>query len=95
MKITLLLCSIWVILSMIIGGSIYLIINYKPEDGWLFWLSIIGIIILSVLFIAISVLVCIIYWVIRHQDEILANLHNIWKGIKLEVNRLLIPLYKL
>ena len=60
----------WFTTTILFVTIIWLIVNFMPNDGWIFWTVIIGIVLLIVAYLCLTVVLVTLYVVDAYQDEI-------------------------
>lgn len=60
----------WFTTTILFATIIWLIVNFMPNDGWVFWTSVIGIVLLAVAYLCLIVVLIALYAVDTYQNEI-------------------------
>lgn len=60
----------WFTTTILFATIIWLIVNFMPNDGWIFWTGIIGIVLLIVAYLCLTVVIVTLYAVDAYKDEI-------------------------
>ena len=81
LKVNFLFFSIWLFVSAIFSCAIWCVFHYMPNDGWLYWMAVVEIVLLFLLYglFVLSELLCYIVYIRR--DKILNYTINYCKSI--------------
>ena len=61
---------LWIAITILFATIIWGIVHFMPNDGWVFWTSVIGIVLLAVAYLCLIVVLIALYAVDTYQDEI-------------------------
>lgn len=61
---------LWIAITILFATIIWGIVHFMPNDGWVFWTSVIGIVLLAVAYLCLIVVLIALYTVDTYQDEI-------------------------
>ena len=61
---------LWIAITISFATIIWGIVHFMPNDGWVFWTSVIGIVLLAVAYLCLIVVLIALYAVDAYQDEI-------------------------
>lgn len=61
---------LWIAITILFATIIWGIVHFMPNEGWVFWASVIGIVLLAVAYLCLIVVLIALYAVDAYQDEI-------------------------
>lgn len=85
LKAKFLFFSIWLFVSAIFSSIIWCVFHSMPNEGWLFWIAIMGIVLLCVLYLLLVLCELLCYFVYIYWDKIVghtvSSLRSFWSII--------------
>lgn len=71
----------WTVLTIIASGLTWLIVSFMPDSGWLYWTSIVLLIIEWLLYLVLCIILLVAYFIEAHKTEINEYFRNIGNGL--------------
>lgn len=71
----------WIVLTIVASGLTWLIVSFMPDSGWLYWISIVLLIIGWLLYLVLCIILLVAYFIEAHKTEINEYFRNIEDGL--------------
>lgn len=80
-------CLFWAVLTIVASGLTWLIVSFMPDSGWLYWTSIVLLIIGWLLYLVLCVILLVVYFIDAHKTEINGFFRDLGNGLLEKFNK--------